>query len=67
MSSRHLSKNAVAVSAQRNNSNLKSTLLLAAGIFLISLPGLELQDFFGLISDFTLRQDFPSHVQMFHP
>ena len=55
MSFRHLSKNAVPVSARRNHSNLKSTLLLAAGISLISLPGLELQDFFGLISDFTLR------------
>jgi len=55
MSFPYRSKNAVSASAQRNTSYLKSTLLLAAGLFLISLPGLELQDIFGMIANFTLR------------
>jgi len=55
MSPLRLSENVIPESIHRNSSFLRSTLLLAAGLFLISVPGFELHDIFGLISDFTLR------------
>lgn len=44
----------VSVSTCRN-SYLKSTLLLAAGLFLIGFPALKLQEILAVISNFTLR------------
>jgi len=55
MSSQRLSENVTSEPTNHNTSYLRNVLLLATGLFLISFPGLELQDVFGLISDFSLR------------